>query len=75
MLRICFFQHWFNYSDSGDDQALSESCSMWCYVDIDHGYERLPNKSTIINFRHLLERHELVNQQFNIVGEYLQAKA
>lgn len=74
MLRIYFLQHWFNLSDPGAEEALYESRSMCRFVGIDLGREPVPDETTILNFRHLLERHELGDQLFRSVGEYLQAQ-
>jgi IS5 family transposase len=74
MLRIYFLQHWFNLSDPGAEEALYESRSMCRFAGIDLGREPVPDESTILNFRHLLERHELGDQIFQAVGEYLQAQ-
>lgn len=72
MLRIYFLQHWFNLSDPGAEEALYESRSMCRFVGVDLGREPVPDETTILNFRHLLERHELGEQLFQAVGEYLQ---
>jgi IS5 family transposase len=74
MLRIYFLQHWFNLSDPGAEEALYESRSMCRFVGIDLGREPVPDETTILNFRHLLERHELGDQLFQSVGEYLQTQ-
>ena len=74
MLRIYFLQHWFNLSDPGAEEALYESRSMCRFAGIDLGREPVPDESTILNFRHLLERHELGEPLFQAVGEYLQAQ-
>jgi IS5 family transposase len=74
MLRIYFLQHWFNLSDPGAEEALYESRSMCRFVGIDLGREPVPDETTILNFRHLLERHELGDQLFHSVGDYLQAQ-
>lgn len=71
MLRIYFLQHWFNLSDPGAEEALYESRSMCRFVGIDLGREPVPDETTILNFRHLLERHELGDQLFHAVGDYL----
>ena len=72
MLRIYFLQHWFNLSDPGAEESLYESRSMCRFAGIDLGREPVPDESTILQFRHLLERHELGNRLFEAVGEYLQ---
>ncbi len=74
MLRIYFLQHWFNLYDPGAEEALYESRSMCRFVGIDLGREPVPDETTILNFRHLLERHQLGDQLFHAVGEYLQAQ-
>lgn len=72
MLRICVLQHWFNLSDPGAEEELYESRSMCRFVGIDLGSEPVPDESMILNFRHLLEQHELGGQLFQAVGECLQ---
>src|SRR5512140_3180138 len=64
MLRIHFLQHWFNLSDPAVEEALYESSSMREFVGIDLGQERVPDESTVLHFRHLLERHQLGRQIF-----------
>lgn len=73
MLRIYFLQHWFNLSDPGTEEALYESRSMCRFAGIDLGREPVPDETTILNFRHLLEKHKLGDQLFRVVGEYLQS--
>lgn len=74
MLRIYFLQHWFNLSDPGAEEALYESRSMCRFVGIDLGREPVPDETTILNFRHLLEQHALGESLFQAVGEYLQER-
>lgn len=74
MLRIHFLQHWFNLSDPGVEEALYESVSMREFVGIDLGHEPVPDETTVLNFRHLLERHDLARQIFERVGQHLQAQ-
>ncbi len=74
MLRIYFLQHWFNLSDPGAEEALYESRSMCRFAGIDLGREPVPDESTILGFRHLLERHQLGEALFQAVGAYLQAQ-
>ena len=59
MLRLHFLQHWFNLSDPAAEEALYDSLSMRRFVGIDLGREPVPDETTILNFRHLLERHHL----------------
>ena len=72
MLRIHFLQHWFNLSDPGAEEALYDSRAMREFVGIDLGRERVPDETTICKFRHLMEKHNLGDQLFHLVNEYLQ---
>jgi IS5 family transposase len=72
MLRIHFLQHWFNLSDPTVEEALYESRSMRRFVGIDLGREPVPDETTILKFRHLIEAHGLGERLFEILGEYLQ---
>ena len=55
MLRIYFLQQWFNLSDPAVEEALYDSLAMRDFVGIDLGREPVPDKTSILNFRHLLE--------------------
>jgi len=59
MLRIHFLQQWFNLSDPGVEEALYESVSMRLFAQIDLGQAPVPDETTILKFRHLLEQHNL----------------
>src|SRR6516165_603912 len=59
MLRIYFLQHWFNLSDPGAEDALYESPVLRSFAGIDLGRAAAPDETTILNFRHLLQEHEL----------------
>jgi len=71
MLRIYFLQHWFHLSDPGAEEALYDSRSMRQFVGIDLGHEPVPDETTILNFRHLLEKHNLGDGLFHCVNQYL----
>ncbi len=72
MLRIHFLQHWFNLSDPGAEEALYDSRAMREFVGIDLAREPVPDETTICKFRHLMEKHNLGDQLFHLVNEYLQ---
>ena len=72
MLRIYFLQHWFTLSDPGAEEALYDSRAMRCFAGIDLGNEPVPDETTICKFRHLMERHNLGDQLFHLVNDYLQ---
>jgi len=72
MLRIHFLQHWFNLSDPAVEEALYDSRAMRRFVGIDLGREPAPDETTVCNFRHLLEAHNLGDQLFVLINTYLQ---
>lgn len=72
MLRIYFLQHWFNLSDPAVEEVLYDSRAMRAFVGIDLGREPVPDETTVLNFRHLLEAHGLGERLFARVCEYLQ---
>jgi len=71
MLRIQFLQHWFELSDPGVEEALYDSRAMRQFVGIDLGKEPVPDETTILQFRHLMERHNLGDELFRLVNVYL----
>lgn len=72
MLRIHFLQHWFNLSDPAVEEALYDSRAMRRFVGIDLGREPAPDETTVCNFRHLLEAHNLGDQLFAMINAYLE---
>jgi IS5 family transposase len=71
MLRIHSLQHWFELSDPGAEEALYDSRAMRKFVGIDLGKEPVPDETTILNFRHLMERYNLGDEMFRLVNVYL----
>jgi IS5 family transposase len=62
MLRIYFMQQWYALSDPAMEDALYEIESMRCFARLDLTDDAMPDETTILNFRHLLERHALTAQ-------------
>jgi transposase, IS5 family len=71
MLRIYFLQQWFDLSDPGAEDAIYDSESMRRFVGIELGEDKVPDETTILNFRHLLEKHDLTKAIFDEVGALL----
>jgi len=71
MLRIYFLQHWFNLSDPGAEDALYESPVLRGFAGVDLGRAAAPDETTILNFRHLLEAHDLCGDMLDTVNHYL----
>jgi IS5 family transposase len=59
MLRIHFMQQWFGLSDPAMEESLHDIPLHREFSGLDAGVSRLPDESTILRFRHLLEKHEL----------------
>ena len=72
MVRMYFVQHWFNLADVACEDALLDSTALRRFVGIDLGRERVPDATTLLKFRHLLEEHALGEALFAKVGEVLQ---
>ena len=74
MLRIYCLQQWYNLSDPGAEEALYDIQSMRMFAGLELGCDAIPDETTILNFRHLLERHDLTKAIFAAVAEHLAAK-
>ena len=74
MLRIYCLQQWYALSDPGTEEALYDIQSMRAFCGLELGRDAIPDETTILNFRHLLERHELTKAIFAAVAEHLAAK-
>lgn len=74
MLRMYFVQHWFNLADEACEEALLDSTALRRFVGIDLGHERVPDGTTLLRFRRLLEKHQLGEKLFATVGQVLQAR-
>ena len=72
MLRIHFLQHWFNLADLACEEALYDSASLRRFAGIDLGSAPVPDATTMLKFRHLLEQHKLAERLFAEVGRVLQ---
>ena len=67
MLRIYFLQQWFNLSDPQAEDAIYDSESMRRFVRVELGDEVVPDETTILRFRHLLEQHGLTQAIFDSI--------
>ena len=74
MLRIHFLQQWFGLSDPAMEEALHD-VSLYCeFARLDPGAMRLPDESTILRFRHLLEENNLSIQLLATINATLATK-
>jgi len=74
MLRIYFLQHWFALSDRQMEDALYDMDSMRRFAGFSTVTAALPDETTILNFRHLLERHALTGRLLEVINGLLKAK-
>jgi len=75
MLRIYFLQQWYGLSDPGAEEALYDMHSMRDFAGLDLAHDTIPDETTILNFRHLLEHHSLTEALFEEVSTYLEERA
>jgi IS5 family transposase len=73
MLRIHLMQQWYDVSDPAMEDALIEVPTMRRFAGIDLISDRIPDETTILSFRHLLEKHDLGKQIFETVKAHLKA--
>ena len=73
MLRIHFMQQWFPLSDPAMEEALHDTPLFREFAGLDWG-SRLPDESTILRFRRLLEKHKLAEAILGVVIELLRDK-
>src|ERR1700674_465596 len=74
MLRIYFLQQWFNLSDPQAEDAIYDSESMRRFAGVELSDDVVPDESTILRFRHLLEQHGLTEAMFQQVNGVLEEK-
>jgi len=71
MLRIHLLQQWFTLSDPLMEEMLIDTPCFRRFVGIDMVSERIPDETTILNFRHLLEEHGIGEKIFEAVKQML----
>ena len=74
VLRIYFLQHWLNLSDPGAEEALYDSPALRRFAGVGLGRAAGPDETTILNFRHLLEGHDLCGSMLEAVNVYLESR-
>lgn len=74
MLRIHYLQQCFGLSDPAMEEALHDVPLYGEFAGLGDGASRLPDESTILRLRHLLETHDLAVDMLRVVNDILQAK-
>ena len=71
MLRMYFLQQWFGLADEALEDAIYDSQAMREFVGIDLGRESVPDATTLLKFRRLLEEHKLTAKLFEGINAHL----
>lgn len=74
MLKIYFLQQWYNLSDPAAEEEVYDRGTFQKFLGIDLLSQTVPDETTILNFRHLLEEHRLQEQFFEIVRALMEEK-
>lgn len=68
MLRVYFLQQWYGLADEALEDALYDSQALQRFARIDLSAEGVPDATTLLNFRHLLETHDLCKGLFTAIN-------
>ena len=71
MLRMYLMQNWFNLSDEGIEDAIYDSYAMRTFMHIDFMDQQVPDATTLLKFRHLLEENKIGEKIFADVNQRL----
>lgn len=71
MFRIYCLQQWYNLSDPGAEEALYDSITMRQFAGVRTDADVIPDETSILNFRRLLEEHKLTEQLFTSINTHL----
>ena len=74
MLRLYFVQQWYGLADEALEDGLYDSQALRGFAGIDLAVEAVPDATTVLHFRHWLERHELTKVLFDEVGAMLEER-
>jgi IS5 family transposase len=74
MLRMYLLQVWFNLSDEMVEDSLYDSYAMRSFVRLDFMEKQVPDATTLLKFRHLLEKHQIGEKLFKAINGFLEAK-
>src|SRR5437763_14827239 len=74
MLRIYFLQLWYGLADEALEDALYDSQALRGFAAIDLSVTTVPDATTVLNFRHWLEEHDLTRALFDEIGAMLEER-
>jgi IS5 family transposase len=64
MLRMYLLQVWFHLSDEGVEDQINDSYAMRKFMGLDFAQRQVPDATTLLHFRHLIEKHQLGEAMF-----------
>ncbi len=73
MLRMYLLQGWFSLSDEGVEEAIYDSCAFRKFMGINFLEEDVPDATTLLHFRHLLEENDLNKLFFNAINQVMES--
>jgi len=73
MLRMYLLQVWFNLSDEMTEDSIYDSYAMRHFVGLNFLEEQVPDATTLLKFRHLLEKHHLGEKFFRSINDFLES--
>ena len=71
MLRMYLMQIWFNLSDEGIEDSIYDSYAMRSFMHIDFHEQQVPDATTLLKFRHMLEKNKIGEKIFSDVNARL----
>ena len=74
MLKIICLQQWYGLSDPGVEEAIYDRNSFQKFLELNLLRDVVPDETTILNFRHLLEEHDLFAGIFEAIGSHIEDK-
>lgn len=74
MIRIYCLQQWYNLGDLSMEEAIYDRRSFQKFLSIDLMNNVIPDETTILNFRHLLEENRLAEKIFQLLNKHLESK-
>src|SRR6202795_76660 len=74
MLRLYFLQQWYGLADEALEGVLYDSQALRGFAGIDLSVAAVPDATTVLNFRHWLEEHDLTRVLFDEVGAMLEER-
>lgn len=74
MVKVHSLQQWYNLGDLTMEEAIYDRRSFAQFLGIDLMCDPVPDETTILNFRHLLEKHNLAPRIFRLINRHLEKK-